>query len=304
MIPISVAPMMGRTDRHCRFFHRLVSPSARLYTVMLTTGALIHGDARDLLGFGAAEHPVALQLGGSDPADLVRAAKMGADAGYDEINLNCGCPSDRVQRGRFGACLMLEPAYTAACVAAMVRAVDVPVTVKCRTSVDDQDDFAFLLRFARAVRDAGAAELIVHARKCWLRGLSPKENRDRPPLDYARVHALKAQYFPGWPIWINGGFTAAGAVRAQAGAVDGVMIGRAAVSDPWLLHDLDPAASRTRPEVAQEMAAYIAQQKDIAPRAITRHMAGLMKGRPGASQWRQAMAAGDLKRGLSIVDSV
>src|SRR5712675_966413 len=202
----SVAPMMDWTDRHCRVFHRLMTRRARLYTEMLTTGAIIHGDRKRLLGFDASEHPVALQLGGSDPGDLATSAKIGEDFGYDEINLNVGCPSDRVKDGRFGACLMAEPALVAACVDAMKRAVSIPVTVKCRIGIDDQDPEAALDMLARDVVAAGADALVVHARKAWLDGLSPKKNRDIPPLDYNRVYRLKAA-LPDVPIIINGGIT-------------------------------------------------------------------------------------------------
>src|SRR5580658_5759527 len=200
----SVAPMMDWTDRHCRVFHRLMTRRARLYTEMLTTGAIIHGDRRRLLGFDSSEHPVALQLGGSDPRDLATAAKIGEDFGYDEINLNVGCPSDRVKEGRFGACLMAEPELVAACVAAMKAAVKIPVTVKCRIGIDDQDPEVALDVLARALVEAGADALIVHARKAWLNGLSPKENRDVPPLDYDRVYRLTAA-MPDVPVIINGG---------------------------------------------------------------------------------------------------
>ncbi|HBH25956.1 MAG TPA: tRNA dihydrouridine(20/20a) synthase DusA [Rhodospirillaceae bacterium] len=298
MIPISIAPMMGYTDRHCRVFLRLVSPSVRLYTEMVTTGALLHGPAARLLAFHTAEHPVALQLGGSDPADLARCAEMGATAGYDEVNLNCGCPSDRVQRGQFGACLMLRPDLVAQCVQAMT-ACGLPVTVKCRTGVDGQDSPEFLLRFAEAVFAAGAGGLIVHARKCWLRGLSPHQNRSRPPLDYARVQWLKTQ-FPDRAVILNGGIVTAEQAHAHTGLVDGVMIGRAAYRDPWLLATLDPASTKTRTEVARAMAAYI-QESGAPARAVTRHMGGLFHGQPGAKAFRRAMAGGDVQALQSCV---
>src|ERR1700760_704906 len=234
----SVAPMMDWTDRHCRVFHRLMTRSARLYTEMLTTGAIIHGDRARLLGFDASEHPVALQLGGSDPRDLATAAKIGEDFGYDEINLNVGCPSDRVKDGRFGACLMAEPHLVAEGVAAMKRAVRVPVTVKCRIGIDDQDPEVALDTLAREVVAAGADALIVHARKAWLNGLSPKQNRDIPPLDYDRVYRLKAA-MPDVPIIINGGIPSIGASRQHLAHVDGVMLGRAAYQDPWRLLAVD-----------------------------------------------------------------
>src|SRR5271168_2821211 len=235
----SVAPMMDWTDRHCRVFHRLMSRRARLYTEMLTTGAIIHGDRKRLLGFDASEHPAALQLGGSDARDLATAAKIGEDFGYDEINLNVGCPSDRVKDGRFGACLMAEPALVAAGVEAMKRAVKIPVTVKCRIGIDDQDPEVALDTIARGVIAAGADALIVHARKAWLSGLSPKENRDVPPLDYGIVYRLKAAH-PDWPIVINGGVPSIEAARDHLAHVDGVMLGRAAYQEPWRLLAADP----------------------------------------------------------------
>jgi tRNA-dihydrouridine synthase A len=289
---ISVAPMMGYTDRHCRAFHRALSPRATLYTPMITTGALLHGDAPAHLDFDPAERPVVLQLGGSEPDALARCAALAARWGYDAVNLNCGCPSPRVQRGRFGACLMAEPGRVAACVAAMRAAGPLPVTVKCRTGVDAADDLPFLLAFARAVADAGAAALIIHARKCWLEGLSPKDNRTRPPLDYARVHAVR-RALPHVPVVINGGFASAQAVAAQAGLVDGVMIGRAALSDPWLLAELDPDGARDRAAVARTMVAYM-RRPGVEARAVARHMTGLFRGRPGARAWRIALSAPDV----------
>src|ERR1700719_2379799 len=234
----SVAPMMDWTDRHCRVFHRLMTRRARLYTEMLTTGAILHGDRRRLLGFDVSEHPVALQLGGSEPRDLAAAAKIGEDFGYDEINLNVGCPSDRVKDGRFGACLMAEAALVAACVDAMKRAVGIPVTVKCRIGIDDQDPEVALDALARSVVAAGADALIVHARKAWLNGLSPKENRDVPPLDYHRVYRLKAS-MPDVPIIINGGIASLGEARQHLLHVDGGMLGRAAYQEPWRLLSAD-----------------------------------------------------------------
>src|ERR1700730_9611401 len=234
-----IAPMMDWTDRHCRVFHRLMTRRARLYTEMLTTGAIIHGDRQRLLSFDACEHPVALQLGGSDPRDLATAAKIGEAFGYDEVNLNVGCPSDRVQDGRFGACLMAEPALVAECVQAMKRAVDIPVTVKCRIGIDDQDPEIALDALARGVIAAGGDALIVHARKAWLNGLSPKENREIPPLDYDIVYRLKAS-MPDVPIIINGGIAGLGEAKAHLGCVDGVMLGRAAYHEPWRLLSADP----------------------------------------------------------------
>src|SRR3979411_1617907 len=231
--------MMDWTDRHCRVFHRLMTRRALLYTEMLTTGAILRGDRARLLGFDASEHPVALQLGGSDPRDLATAAKIGEDFGYDEINLNVGCPSDRVKDGRFGACLMAEPALVAAGVEAMKRAVKIPVTVKCRIGIDDQDPEIALDQLARSVVDAGADALIVHARQAWLNGLSPKENRDIPPLDYDRVYRLKTA-FPGVPIIINGGIASLAEAKAHLAHVDGAMLGRAAYQEPWRLLSADP----------------------------------------------------------------
>src|SRR5437870_1443456 len=231
--------MMDWTDRHCRVFHRLMTRRARLYTEMLTTGAIIHGDRQRLLGFDASEHPVALQLGGSSPRDLATCAKIGEDIGYDEINLNVGCPSDRVKDGRFGACLMAEPALVAASVDAMKRAVNIPVTVKCRIGIDDQDPEIALDLLARGIIAAGADALIVHTRKAWLSGLSPKENRDIPPLDYDRVYRLKAA-MPNVPVIINGGIASVAEAKRHLAHVDGVMLGRAAYQEPWRLLAVDP----------------------------------------------------------------
>ena len=249
--------MMDWTDRHCRVFHRLLSRHARLYTEMVTTGAILHGDRARLLGFSPEEHPLALQLGGSEPADLAASARIGEDWGYDEINLNCGCPSDRVQNGRFGACLMREPDLVADCVVAMKAAVKVPVTVKCRIGVDDQAPEEALFALAEKLVAAGVDALVVHARKAWLQGLSPKENRDIPPLDYAIVRHLKARW-PALPIAINGGIasieTAAEllAPNADGSALDGVMLGRAAYHDPALLLQVDPALFGTQAPAASE----------------------------------------------------
>ena len=235
----SVAPMMDWTDRRCRAFHRVLTRRARLYTEMVTADAVVFGPRERLIGFDASEHPVALQLGGAEPGRLAEAARIGADFGYDEINLNCGCPSDRVQSGRFGACLMREPGLVAECVAAMVAAVDVPVTVKCRIGVDEQEPRASLFGFADSVKAAGAAALIVHARKAWLEGLSPKDNRSIPPLDHGLVHALKRAHLD-WPIILNGGVTDLEAARAHLQHLDGVMLGRAAYQNPELLIGVDP----------------------------------------------------------------
>src|SRR5215217_343935 len=235
----SVAPMMDWTDRHCRFFHRLLSRRARLYTEMVTTGAVIHGPRERLLSFSSEEHPIAVQLGGSDPKDLAQSARICADFGYDEINLNVGCPSDRVQDRRFGACLMREPALVGDCVAAMKTAVRLPVTVKCRIGVDDQDPEEALDRLAESATQAGVDALIVHARKAWLQGLSPKENREVPPLDYARVRRLKAARST-LPVAVNGGLRTIEEAKAQLAHLDGVMVGRAAYGDPEILLRVDP----------------------------------------------------------------
>lgn len=289
--------MMDWTDRHCRVFHRLMSRRARLYTEMLTTGAVIHGDRARLLGFDASEHPVALQLGGSDPRDLATAAKIGEDFGYDEINLNVGCPSDRVQDGRFGACLMAEPQLVAEGVAAMKDAVKIPVTVKCRIGIDNQDPEEALDTLARAVVAAGADALIVHARKAWLEGLSPKQNRDIPPLDYERVYRLKTA-MPHVPVSINGGIASIEEARAHLDRVDGVMLGRAAYHEPWRLLDVDPqifgepAPYASMREALEALFPYIEDQRAQGVRlhAITRHLVGAFHGVPGARAFRRALA--------------
>jgi tRNA-dihydrouridine synthase A len=309
MLPhrFSVAPMMDWTDRHCRVFHRLMTRRARLYTEMLTTGAIIHGDRQRLLGFDASEHPVALQLGGSDPHDLATAAKIGEDFGYDEINLNVGCPSDRVKDGRFGACLMAEPLLVAEGVAAMKRAVRVPVTVKCRIGIDDQDPEIALDTLARGVVAAGADALIVHARKAWLNGLSPKENRDIPPLDYDRVYRLKAA-MPDVPIIINGGIASLEEARAHLDRVDGVMLGRAAYQEPWRLLTVDSelfgeaAPHATMKDVFEAMMPYIERELAQGTRlhSITRHFVGAFHGVPGARAFRRHLAENGVKPGAGV----
>src|SRR5579875_882703 len=332
-----IAPMMDWTDRHCRFFHRILSRRARLYTEMLTAAAVIHGDRARLLGFDEAEHPLAVQLGGSEPEDLARAAAISADWGYDEINLNIGCPSERVQNGAFGACLMREPELVAECVAAMKARVGIPVTVKCRIGVDEQENDA-LFRFAERVIDAGVDALIVHARKAWLKGLSPKENRTVPPLDYALVRALKRDH-PAMPIVLNGGLKEIAQMKAELAHVDGVMVGRAAYQDPALLLDVDreffgeATADRSRglnvigskdPErdlrekpgstfsraapVASRHAAleaflpYVeARLKEGVPlSAMTRHVLGLFNGLPGARAFRRHLATEAAKKGAGL----
>ncbi|WP_094194006.1 tRNA dihydrouridine(20/20a) synthase DusA [Bradyrhizobium viridifuturi] len=303
----SVAPMMDWTDRHCRVFHRLMSRRARLYTEMLTTGAVIHGDRARLLGFDASEHPVALQLGGSDPRDLATAAQIGEDFGYDEINLNVGCPSDRVQNGRFGACLMAEPVLVAEGVAAMKRAVKIPVTVKCRIGIDDQDPEVALDALASGVIAAGADVLVVHARKAWLNGLSPKENRDIPPLDYDRVYRLKAA-LPDVPIIINGGITSLAEAKQHLSQVDGVMLGRAAYQEPWRLLTVDSelfgevSPHATMKDVFEAMLPYIERQLAEGTRlhSITRHFVGAFHGVSGARAFRRHLAENGVRPGAGI----
>ena len=303
----SVAPMMEWSDRHCRFFHRILSRHARLYTEMVTSGAVLHGPRLRLLGFDPFEHPVAVQLGGCCPADLAQAARICADFGYAEINLNVGCPSDRVQNGAFGACLMREPLLVADCVAAMKAAVSLPVTVKCRIGVDDQDPASALGAITEALVAAGVDALFVHARKAWLKGLSPKENRDVPPLDYPLVYALKRQY-PDMPITINGGITTIAAVQGHLQHVDGVMLGRAAYHNPELLLDVDPVLFATpRPvrdgfEAVEQFMPYIAAQLAQGCRlhTITRHLLGLFAGQPGARQFRRHLALEACKPGAGV----
>ncbi len=299
--------MMDWTDRHCRVFHRLMSRRARLYTEMLTTGAVIHGDRARLLGFDASEHPVALQLGGSDPRDLATAAQIGEDFGYDEINLNVGCPSDRVQNGRFGACLMAEPVLVAEGVAAMKRAVKIPVTVKCRIGIDDQDPEVALDALASGVIAAGADVLVVHARKAWLNGLSPKENRDIPPLDYDRVYRLKAA-LPDVPIIINGGITSLAEAKQHLSQVDGVMLGRAAYQEPWRLLTVDSelfgevSPHATMKDVFEAMLPYIERQLAEGTRlhSITRHFVGAFHGVSGARAFRRHLAENGVRPGAGI----
>jgi tRNA-dihydrouridine synthase A len=303
----SIAPMMDWTDRHCRVFHRLMTRRTRLYTEMLTTGAILHGDRRRLLGFDASEHPVALQLGGSEPRHLATSAKIGEDFGYDEINLNVGCPSDRVKDGRFGACLMAEPALVAAGVEAMKRAVAIPVTVKCRIGIDDQDPEVALDALARGVIAAGADALIVHARKAWLNGLSPKENRDIPPLDYDIVYRLKAS-LPDVPVVINGGIGSLAEAKRHLGFVDGVMLGRAAYQEPWRLLTADPelfgepASHATMKDVFEAMMPYIARElaQGVRLHSITRHFVGAFHGVPGARAFRRYLAENGVKPGAGV----
>src|SRR5580692_6829269 len=303
----SVAPMMDWTDRHCRVFHRLMTRRARLYTEMLTTPAILHGDRRRLLGFDTSEHPVALQLGGSDPRDLAIAAKIGEAFGYDEINVNVGCPSDRVKDGRFGACLMAEPGLVAEGVAAMKRAVRIPVTVKCRIGIDDQDPEVALDGLARDVVAAGCDALIVHARKAWLNGLSPKENRDIPPLDYDRVYRLKAA-MPEVPIVINGGIADLAEAKTHLAHVDGVMLGRAAYQEPWRLLSVDAelfgeaAPFATMKDVFAAMMPYIESELAQGTRlhSITRHFVGAFHGVPGARAFRRHLAENGVRPGAGV----
>ncbi|MEE2567298.1 tRNA dihydrouridine(20/20a) synthase DusA [Hyphobacterium marinum] len=292
-----VAPMMDWTDRHCRAFHRVLTRRAVLYTEMATSPAVVHGDVERLIGFEAAEHPVALQLGGSDPAELALAARTGAALGYAEINLNVGCPSDRVQSGRFGACLMREPDLVGDCVTAMIEAVDIPVTVKCRIGVDDQEPRDALFTFVERVAARGVTTFIVHARKAWLKGLSPKENRDIPPLDYPLVRELKAAR-PDLEIILNGGLESLEHGLGEQYGTDGIMLGRAAYHTPWTLAEVDsriygetdPVANRH--EAIDAYRPYIALQlaKGVPLHAMTRHMLGLFHGCPGARQWRRILS--------------
>jgi tRNA-dihydrouridine synthase A len=299
--------MMDWTDRHCRVFHRLMTRRARLYTEMLTSGAILHGDRRRLLAFDPSEHPAALQLGGSSPADLALSAKIGEDFGYDEINLNVGCPSDRVKDGRFGACLMAEPELVADCVAAMKGAVKIPVTVKCRIGIDQQDPEAALDTLARGVVAAGTDALIVHARKAWLNGLSPKQNRDIPPLDYGRVYRLKAA-LPDVPVIINGGIGSIEEAREHLAHVDGVMLGRAAYQEPWRLLAVDrelfgeAAPHASMKDVFEAMMPYIARELASGTRlhAITRHFVGAFHAVPGARAFRRHLAEHGVRSGAAI----
>ena len=302
--------MMDWTDTHCRAFHRVLAPRVRLYTEMLHAQAVIQGDRTRLLGFDASEHPVALQLGGSDPAALAEAARVGAAWGYEEINLNCGCPSDRVQAGRFGACLMREPALVAQCVAAMRAALEasgtpVPVTVKCRLGVDDQEEYETLLGFIDTIAQAGCDTFVVHARKAWLKGLSPKENREVPPLRYEHVYRLKRER-PALRIVINGGIAEVAPALAHLEHVDGVMLGRAAYHDPYVLHRLDAALSgaplRSRVELLRAFLPYVEAQcaRGVAVKHITRHILGLFHAQPGGRAFRQMLSEGASKPGAGV----
>lgn len=293
---LSVAPMLDWTDRHCRYFLRLLSKHTVLYTEMVTTGAIIYGKG-DYLGFHPQEHPVVLQLGGSNAADMARCAEIAQSKGYDEININVGCPSDRVKNGSFGACLMAEPNVVAECVTAMQNMVDIPITVKCRIGIDDMDDDKGLTDFVMPILDSGCEHFVVHARKAWLKGLSPKENREIPPLNYERVYNLKAQ-FPDIHISINGGIKSIEQAKAHLQYVDGVMIGREVYSNPYILSEVDSAIfSRTdmpisRLEVVQNMTAYMKEQIANGSKAwhIARHTLGLFQSQPGGKIWRRFLS--------------
>lgn len=297
-LTLSVAPMLDWTDTHCRVFHRLLAPSARLYSEMVHANAVLHGARGELLALNPSEHPVALQLGGSDPALLAAASAIGCEYGFDEINLNCGCPSDRVQAGRFGACLMREPARVAECVAAMRQAAGaVPVTVKCRLGVDEDNDYARFLGFIDQVADAGCTRFIIHARNAWLKGLSPKENRDIPPLRYDWAWRLKADR-PQLRIELNGGLASLEAAEAQRGKVDGVMLGRAAYHDPYLLHRIHAhwhgTPLQSREQLLRQLRPYVdtSLARGIALKHITRHLLGLFAGEPGGRVFRQILSEG------------
>jgi tRNA-dihydrouridine synthase A len=302
---LSVAPMMDWTDRHCRYFHRLLTKRTRLYTEMVTTGALIHGDQLRHLDFNSEEHPIALQLGGSDPADLAVAAKLGQDWGYDEINLNCGCPSERVQRGSFGACLMAEPKLVADCVKAMVDTVDVPVTVKHRIGIDAVEGYEFVRDFVGTVSEAGCNVFIAHARNAILKGLSPKENREVPPLKYQYVYQLKKD-FPHLTICINGGIQTTAEIHTHLEHIDGVMIGREAYHNPYWLSTWDhtffddPLSFCEREDIEAAMENYIARNTalngDFHVHNVRRHMVGLYKGLPGARAWRRKITGNTIER--------
>ncbi len=304
-----VAPMMDGTDQHCRYFHRLLTRRARLYTEMIVAEAVLKGDRARLLGFDAVEHPVALQLGGSDAAALRSAARIGEDLGFDEVNLNVGCPSDRVQSGVFGACLMRTPALVADCVAAMLAGARIPVTVKCRIGVDEQEPAESLFGLVDTVASAGCEVFVVHARKAWLDGLSPKENREVPPLDYPLVHRLKAER-PQLTIVLNGGLSSVEAAATHLLIVDGVMLGRAAYGEPAILADVDRKifGDRAPPpaivDVIREMSSYVKSmaKSGTSPHHIVRHMLGLLHGRPGARAWRRMLSQQGAATPADILD--
>ena len=305
--PVSVAPMMDWTDRHCRYFMRLISRHVRLYTEMITTAALIQGDRERLLAFDAFEHPLAIQLGGSEPEELARCAVWAEQSGFDEVNLNVGCPSDSVQSGRFGACLMLEPERVAACVAAMRESVSVPVTVKTRIGVDQCDSYDDLTRLVSLLQESGLERLIVHARKAWLQGLSPKQNREVPPLRYERVYRLK-QDFPALKIHINGGVKTLDEAETHLDCVDGVMIGRAAYRNPYLLAGVDgrfagdTLTPASRHQIIERLLPYVELELSRGNRLhnITRHILGMFQGRPGARRWRRVLSEHACRSGAGI----
>ena len=309
---LCIAPMMGCTDRHFRSFARRISSDIRLYTEMVTTGALLHGDRGRFLAHGETEHPLALQLGGSDPGELAECAKLGQQAGFNEINLNVGCPSARVQSGRFGACLMAEPALVAACVSAMRDKVTVPVTVKTRTGIDERDSYDELAEFVHAVEAAGCTAVIVHARKAWLAGLSPHENRELPPLRQDKVYRLK-QDFPGLTVVLNGGVANLADARTHLEHVDGVMIGRRAYADPYMLATADrqffaaPHPVAERAEIVRSLFPYIEQElaRGTYLKHITRHLLGLFQGQPGAKQWRRRLSGSAVRNdaGIEVIDT-
>ncbi|MGR5179220.1 tRNA dihydrouridine(20/20a) synthase DusA [Vibrio parahaemolyticus] len=304
---LSVAPMLDWTDRHCRYFHRLLSSQTLLYTEMVTTGAIIHGKG-DFLAFNEEEHPVALQLGGSNPTDLATCAKLAQERGYDEVNLNVGCPSDRVQNGRFGACLMAEPDLVAECVAAMREVVDIPVTVKTRIGIDDQDSYEFLTKFVSTVSEkGGVGQFTIHARKAWLSGLSPKENREIPPLDYPRAYQIKKD-FPHLNVAVNGGVKTLEESLQHLQHLDGVMIGREAYQNPYILAQVDQlifgvdTPVKKRKQIVEEMYPYIERQLANGSYLghISRHMIGLFQAMPGARQWRRYISENAHKKGAGI----
>ncbi|MFT4269457.1 MAG: tRNA dihydrouridine(20/20a) synthase DusA [Pantoea sp.] len=306
---LSVAPMIDWTDTFCRAFHRVVAPHARVYTEMLHANAVLHGDRERLLGFDASQHPVALQLGGSDPALLAQAARIGEAHGYDEINLNCGCPSDRVQAGKFGACLMREPDLVADCVAAMIGAVQIPVTMKCRLGVDDDHAYEKFRAFVDVVAATGCTRFVVHARNAWLQGLSPKENREIPPLRHGWAYRLKAER-PQLDIVLNGGIASIEAVREHLAKLDGVMLGRAAYHTPYLLHELDVALFggrlRTREQLLRAYLPYVERKlgEGVALKNISKHVLGLYHGQPGGRLFRQILSEGAHKpnAGIELVE--
>ncbi len=306
---ISVAPMMGWTDKHDRYFLRLISPNTLLYTVMLTTGAMVHGKKFDLLEYNEEEHPLALQLGGSDPKDLAYCAKLAEDYKYDEVNLNCGCPSERVQKGQFGACLMTSPNLVAECIDAMKQTTSIPVTVKTRIGVDEHDSYQFLTDFVGAIADKGCETFYIHARKAWLNGLSPAQNRDIPPLDWERAYKLK-QDFPNLEIIINGGIKTIEHIKEALEHVDGVMIGREAYKNPYFLAEIEKEIFKndntlTRDEVVKALFPYIKKslQNNIPLKDITRHILGIYKGCKGSRKWRQILSEEAYKdnAGLNVV---